>query len=169
MDGRYKSHRHTCLLFLLVWLLPGAAGATALDGCFEAAAARYDLSPKLLRAIARAESAMDHAAQAVNRDGSRDIGLMQVNSWWLPRLSGYGITEASLWDPCTNIQVGAWILAGNVARYGYTWEAVGAYNAGTGTSETTQNRRVNYARRIYEHLDCDAGGLRCGAGDPSPR
>ncbi|MDD3449620.1 MAG: lytic transglycosylase domain-containing protein, partial [Gammaproteobacteria bacterium] len=99
----------------------------------------------------------------------RDIGLMQVNSWWLPRLSGYGITEASLWDPCTNIQVGAWILAGNVARYGYTWEAVGAYNAGTGTSETTQNRRVNYARRIYEHLDCNAGGLRCGAGDPSPR
>ena len=60
--------------------------------------------------------------------GSRDIGLMQHNSSWLPTLAGHGIAEHNLFDACTSIHVGAWILAGNVSRLGYTWEAVGAYD-----------------------------------------
>ena len=54
---------------------------------------------------------------------------MQINSSWLPTLAGHGIAEHHLFDACTSIHVGAWILAGNVSRLGYTWEAVSAYKA----------------------------------------
>jgi soluble lytic murein transglycosylase-like protein len=87
------------------------------------------LSSQLLYAIARTESGLDPQAVGRNSNGSRDIGLMQINSTWLPRLAAHGIEERHLFEPCTNIHVGAWILAGNVQRLGYTWEAVGAYNA----------------------------------------
>ena len=71
---------------------------------------------------------------------------MQINSAWLPRLSKHGITETDLFDPCTSIHVGAWILAGNVRRLGYTWEAVGAYNAAHPALRRT------YAERVYRHI-----------------
>ena len=114
--------------------------------CWEKAAARYGVSSELLVAIARTESNLDPAAIGRNRDGSRDIGLMQINSAWLPKLATHGIGEHDLLEPCTNIQVGAWILAGNVQRLGYTWDAVGAYNA------ATPFKRIRYAWKVYANL-----------------
>lgn len=114
--------------------------------CWEAAAARYGVSSELLYAIARTESNMDPAAIGWNRDGSRDLGLMQINSAWLPALAPHGIGEQELLEPCTNIHVGAWILAGNVRRWGYTWDAVGAYHA------ASPARRRAYAERVYRQI-----------------
>ena len=106
--------------------------------CWDEAAARCGLSSHLLYAIARTESGLNPAAVGRNRDGSRDIGLMQINSSWLPTLASHGIAEHHLFDACTSIHVGAWILAGNVSRLGYTWEAValGATSAFAGTTGT---------------------------------
>ena len=115
--------------------------------CWEQAGERYGVSPELLYAIARTESGLDPQAVGRNRNGSRDLGLMQINSAWLPRLATHGIAERDLFDPCTSIHVGAWILAGNVQRLGYTWEAVGAYNA------ANPARRRAYAERIYRQLN----------------
>ena len=78
-----------------------------------------------------------HAA----RTGSVDIGLMQINSRWLPVLDRHGIREADLLDPCTNLQVGAWILAQSFQRHGATWEAVGAYHASCTQLRSTRLRR----------------------------
>ena len=75
-----------------------------------------------------------------NHDGSYDIGYMQINSGWAQTLLSYGITLQSLFDLCTNVYVGTWILANNINRYGYNWKAIGAYNA-----------RDNHKRDIYEH------------------
>ena len=98
-----------------------------------------------------------------NRDGSRDIGLMQINSSWLPTLAGHGIAEHHLFDACTSIHVGAWILAGNVSRLGYTWEAVGAYNA-----RSAPLRRA-YAHKVHRELMATtAGSARRAASNPSP-
>jgi soluble lytic murein transglycosylase-like protein len=105
--------------------------ALPAHACWDDAASRYGVSSALLYAIARTESGLDPQAVGRNRNGSRDIGLMQINSAWLPTLASHGIAERDLYEPCTNIHVGAWILAGNVQRLGYTWEAVGAYNAAT--------------------------------------
>ena len=133
-------------------LAAGLAGAVAAlatlptHACWDAAAARYGVSSELLFAIARTESALDPQAVGHNQDGTHDIGLMQINSAWLPTLAAHGIGEQDLLEPCTNIQVGAWILAGNVQRLGYTWDAVGAYHA------TNPSLRRAYAARISRQL-----------------
>ncbi|MGE5816284.1 MAG: lytic transglycosylase domain-containing protein [Acidobacteriota bacterium] len=117
------------------WLGAGMLALTwpgLVLACWNEAAARYQLSPDLLYAIARCESGL--RPTVVNRShrartGTYDIGLMQVNSSHLGRLGTFGITEQELLEACTNIQVGAWILADQIRRHGFSWEAVGAYNA----------------------------------------
>ena len=136
--GRQSAAR----VFVALTLLP----AGPAHACWETAAARYGVSSELLYAIARTESNLDPAAIGRNRDGSRDIGLMQINSSWLPTLALHGIGEHELLEPCTSIQVGAWILAGNVQRLGYTWDAVGAYHTASPT------RRRAYAERVYRQI-----------------
>jgi soluble lytic murein transglycosylase-like protein len=119
-----------------------AAGAS----CWDEAAQRYAINPYLLYAIAKTESGMNPAAIGHNKNGSRDIGLMQINSHWLPVLERNGIDERALMDPCTNIHVGAWILAQNMRRHGNSWTAVGAYNA------SAPEAGLRYARRVYRNL-----------------
>ncbi|WP_316157703.1 lytic transglycosylase domain-containing protein [Cupriavidus sp. BIC8F] len=114
--------------------------------CLDDAAAYHQLSPVLLRAIARHESGM--RADQVNRNtnGTEDIGLMQINSVHLPRLARYGITRAKLFEPCVSAYVGAWILRECLDRVGATWAGVGCYNAGA------PDKRIRYANRIYQSL-----------------
>lgn len=108
------------------------ADAAVLEPCFDRAAQRWGLHGPLLRAIARAESGLRPGATHRNADGTVDYGLMQVNAVHLPRLAGQGIdADRLLADPCTNIDVGAGILADFTRRHGMTWRAVGAYNAGS--------------------------------------
>ena len=102
---------------------------TPAMACWNEVASWYGVNVHLLVAIAKTESNFNPQAMNRNKNGSYDIGMMQINSTWLPTLRKYGVTEAQLKDPCVNLQVGAWILAQNVARMGLTWEAVGAYNA----------------------------------------
>jgi len=125
-------------LLILVLLLPTEGFAA----CFDEAAARYRVPSSLLMAISRIESSGNPNAINRNPDGSYDIGHMQINSRWLPVLSRYGIDERSLFDPCINTYVGAWILAQNIHRLGYNWDAIGAYNA------RSPDKRMAYARKI---------------------
>jgi soluble lytic murein transglycosylase-like protein len=126
-------------------LLAGLAGGAQAADCFEQAAGYYGLDATLLRTIAQVESAQNPRAVHTNSDGSRDIGIMQINEWWLRSLSQFGITEAHLFDRCTNIFVGAWVLAQEVTAKGANWRAVGAYN-----SKTPATARA-YAKRIWVH------------------
>jgi soluble lytic murein transglycosylase-like protein len=132
---------------LLFGALIGSQHAWA--SCWNEVASRYDIEPELLQAIAAVESG--YRAQAVNRsnsDGSRDIGLMQINSMHLPRLAKQGITEERLMnEPCLSVEVGASILAGFIQRFGYNWTAVGSYNAG-GAPER-EALRLRYAEKIW--------------------
>jgi soluble lytic murein transglycosylase-like protein len=143
-----------------VWLLAsGLAWTWSADvpACWDDAAQRYQVNPRLLYAIAKCES--DLRPNVINRShrartGTYDIGLMQINSSHLQRLSGYGIGEHQLADACTNIHVGAWILADKIQRHGLSWEAVGAYNAAC-TQLKGQDcvaARSRYAWCVYRNL-----------------
>ncbi len=121
-----------------------SAGARA---CWQEIGHKYGISPYLLYAIAKTESGLNpHAVNRANRNGTYDIGLMQINSAWLPTLARYGITEHALYEPCVAIDVGAWILVQNMRRMGQSWDAVGAYNA------VDDARRLRYARKVYRNL-----------------
>lgn len=126
-------------------MLPGLALA---GNCWEEAGIRYRIDPWLLYSIAKKESGLDPSQIHVNRDGSYDIGLMQINSTHLPKLSRFGITEKMLTDPCTNINVGAWVLSWNIHQHGNTTFALGAYNAGATRSERQESRRRRYADAV---------------------
>ena len=127
------------------------AGAFPAHACWDDAATRYQVSSALLYAIARTESGLNPQAIGRNGNGSRDIGLMQINSAWLPTLASHGIGERDLFEPCTNIHVGAWVLAQKIRKLGMTWEAVGAYNA------TTPYKRTHYAWKVYANLERVSG------------
>lgn len=134
---------------LLLILLMGSNRALAY--CWEEVATRYDLEPELLQAIAAVESG--YRAQAMNhtnRNGTRDIGLMQINSIHLPRLLKQGITEERLLnEPCLSVEVGASILAEFIQRFGYNWTAVGSYNVGPGAGPQREALRLRYAEKIW--------------------
>lgn len=138
------------LLSLLAALVigPCSAGAT----CFAEAAARYKVSERLLRSIQVTENASGKTdvVNATNADGSKDIGFMQINSWWLPKLASYGIREKDLLNACVSVNVAAWILANNIVTYGHTWKAVGAYNSPHVESQRIYIQKImnNYGRSL---------------------
>ncbi len=119
--------------------------------CLVNTAQQYQVSPLLIDAIIKAESNHNPQAININTSGSEDVGLMQINSQWLPQIKPLGYDRNNLFDPCTNIQVGTWILAQEIRRFGYTWTAVAAYNAGPAKAKSQRGSR--YALRVFSHLD----------------
>lgn len=145
-----------------------AAGMVAPSislACWADAERLYGVSSHLLYAVARAESNL--RADALNlthraRTGTYDIGLMQINSSHLPKLARLGISPSDLFDPCTNIMVGAWLLADSFARRGVSWDAVGAYNAACArlAGDDCSAARARYAWRVYSRLPGSRAGAR---------
>ena len=150
-----KTERHKMLKTILAaFILVLAFAVTAV--------AREPQAPAwLIEAIARQESSLhplainiagkDHypatrqeaeriiaAAEASGK--SFDVGLMQVNRWWMQR---YNIPPASLLDPDINRQWGIWILEQEIARHGYNWRAVGKYHS------PDEERGRHYAWKVY--------------------
>jgi len=126
-------------------LAMGVPAGGALAFCFEEAAARYGLPAVLLRTIAQTESGLDPEAAGWNADGSVDVGLMQINSWWEGRLGAQSWVGVCT-DPCYNVMVGAWILRDCLDRLGYTVDGIGCYNA------RSPEKRKRYTRKILRSV-----------------
>jgi soluble lytic murein transglycosylase-like protein len=126
----------------LVFLAGLNAGAQA--ECWHTAASAYGLDPLELGAIACVESRLN--PMALSPMGAR--GVMQV----MPaNARAAGLDPDLLWDACTNIHLGAWVLAQMKARHGDSWEAVGAYNAACKKlkGEACRKARTAYAWAVY--------------------
>ena len=127
--------------YLLIPLAIIFSSANAFCFCFDEAACRYNISADILYAIAKVESNFDPSAVNWNKNGSYDYGVMQINSRW------YKVIGTDAWsrlgDPCYNVNVGAWILSECMKRHGYTWEAIGCYNA------SSKNKRNCYAHKVW--------------------
>ncbi|MVF24642.1 hypothetical protein EVC37_24025 [Methylocaldum sp. BRCS4] len=142
--------------FTFITALSVAQSATAF--CWNEAAGAYGLDPRLLAAIGKVESGYNARAYrapyaAGNRNGTYDLGVMQINSQELPGLAAQGVTEESLLDdPCVNIFQGARILREKINRVGPTWRAVGAYNAGEKGSAKKQRQYARAVQVAYDEL-----------------
>jgi len=128
--------------------------AAAHATCFSDASRLYAIPEPLLRAVATVESGGNARAYNLSHQSktkSYDVGLMQVNSSWLPALQQYGIHESHLLDPCQNVLVGAWILAQHLRESGNDWNGVGSYNAScrSKSAQDCANVRNQYAWRVY--------------------
>jgi len=129
------------ILFILLFPLLGFA----LDHCFISAGETYDIHPNILWAIAKNESNFNPIAININKNGTYDYGIMQINSWWYKTLGKENWQR--LGDPCFNIHVGAWILRQCMDKYGYSWDAIACYAAGT------PKKGRWYTWRIYNTLN----------------
>jgi soluble lytic murein transglycosylase-like protein len=114
------------------------------NGCWDNAAKVYGLDPWLLMSIAKVESSFNHAAINLNKNKTYDLGMMQINTIWLPTLKKFGISSKDLLNPCTSIFVGAWIMAQNIKQFGYNLDGIGAYN-----SPRNVSIRRSYAKKVY--------------------
>ncbi|ELE9247884.1 transglycosylase SLT domain-containing protein [Enterobacter kobei] len=133
---------------LLAGLLVITSAAIAQD-CFDMAGRDYHIEPDLLRAISFRESSWRPDAMNVVSNQSYAVGMMQIHSQNFSHLAQYGITAGNLYrDPCMNIYTGAYYLAIAFKRWGYSWRAVGAYNAGFRETEAQERKRQKYAEEI---------------------
>lgn len=101
------------------------------------AAARHDVDPYLVAAVARAESGYDPGA--VSSAGA--VGLMQIMpataEWIVQRDDWQGGPVGDLTDPAANLELGAFYLAFLIDLFGGdVRSALAAYNAGQGTVAT---------------------------------
>lgn len=91
-------------------------------------------------------------AEIANSDGSHDLGPLQVNSWWVPRLAAVtGRPERHVrhWlkqDACFNVEAARWIFLSGLANTRDYWKAVGVYHSPTGW------RQQRYTASVVVHL-----------------
>lgn len=95
---------------------------------YEEAGKHFGIDPRLLWSIAKIESKHNPNAVNVNTNGTEDIGIMQINTVHLPSLEKYGISRDDLFEPRTNIFVGAWVLQGCFKKHGFSKNAITCYN-----------------------------------------
>lgn len=118
--------------------------------CMLAVAAELHLPPRVLPAIQAVEGGRVGMSR-MNTNGSEDLGLMQVNSLWLPLLSRRtglardALREKLIQDGCFNIAV-----AGAILRV-YLHEARGDLLAAVGNYHShTPVRHRAYQLRVVD-------------------
>jgi hypothetical protein len=154
MVGAVLSRLGLASVGLLTGMAVSALAQAAQTDCVGLAADRYGLPVSLIHAILEVEGgSVDQAVR--NTNGTEDLGPMQINTIWLPRLAPYGITRQQLQhDRCINILVGSWILArqlktakdmeGPAQRR--VWWGIGAYHS------RTPEHNVKYALKVWRAL-----------------
>ncbi len=135
-----KSFLFIYLLFILSTFL---YGNDKYDKYFVGAGKQYDIPPLLLKNIAKIESNLNPKAMCINKNGTKDYGLMQINTIHLKRLqTQYGITQEQLMQPKTNIYAGAQILSKIIHQHGLNFEAIGRYHSNTPEFKEKWNKRL---------------------------
>jgi len=108
-----------------------------LASCLLLASHTYSVPPAAMIGIYQTEGGKVGQAVGPNKNGSYDLGPMQINTIWLPELAGYwgvNVDTAKEWvrdDPCTNMGVAAWILSNHYKETGNLSRAIAHYHSRT--------------------------------------
>ena len=113
--------------------------------CINEAAIEYHVPARLIISVLQTERGK--SGQIVkNRNGTYDIGLMQINSIWLPTLMKYGISQQDIqYKACVNVKVGAWILSKKIASGDNLLIGIGDYNSHTERFNKSYYHKVRIA------------------------
>ena len=91
-------------------------------------------------------------AEVRNRNGSHDLGPLQINSWWIPRIAalvGRSPGQVRYWlrfDPCFNAEAARWIFLSALRSTGNYWKAIGIYHS------PTIWRQTRYRNSVARHM-----------------
>lgn len=114
-----------CIVCILICLNTVYAHDKSL---FEKYGNHYNIPSQLLWGIAKRESNFNPFAFNRNKNGTYDIGLMQINTIHLRLLNKNGIEINDLFHPETNIAVGSFILSECFQKHGLNWKGLTCYN-----------------------------------------
>ena len=98
-------------------------------------------------------------AQVRNANGSHDLGPLQVNTWWVPKIAvlvGRSQVDVRAWltsDPCFNAGAARWIFLSALRTTGDFWKAVGVYHSPTAW------RQRRYALSVARHMQRRFGSI----------
>lgn len=119
-----------------------------LESCILESAAYHNVPVSVILGLMATETGVVGAI-SYNTNGTYDIGPMQINSSWLPKLRKHGISERALrYNGCVNVAIGAWIIGDLLKKYPM-WEAIGYYHSRTPhLSEKYKSRVYNKMKRL---------------------
>jgi hypothetical protein len=115
--------------------------------CVEKASSGRNWLRQTLMALRKQEGGWI-GAEVRNDNGTHDLGPMQVNSWWVPRIArliARNEGQVRVWlrdDACFNVNVARWIFLSALRDSGDFWKAVGIYHS------PTRWRQIRYARSV---------------------
>lgn len=123
-----------------------------ISNCIRIAAAGKPWLEKTLWGLRDQEGGWIGAA-VLNTNGSHDLGPLQVNTWWVPRLArlvGRPEDHVRYWlrhDACFNAQAARWIFMSALASTANYWKAIGVYHS------PTDWRQRRYALSVAARLE----------------
>ena len=151
--------RIAALMVLTIWHSDGLAATSGHDAaderrvahCIRQAAGGQKWLEVTLWGLRDQEGGWIGAA-VPNRNGSHDLGPLQINSWWVPKIaetldrSPQEVRHWLRYDPCFNANAARWIFVTALASTGNFWKAVGVYHS------PSSDRQKQYARSVAQHL-----------------
>lgn len=123
--------------------------------CLFMAAESYAIPPEVLMGIQLVEGGKVGQQVGPNKNGTYDLGPMQINTLWVPELAKHWRVSDGLakkWlrdDPCTNVNVAAWILRGHMNETRSMSQAIAHYHSRTPYYGTKYRSKVIAKMRQY--------------------
>jgi soluble lytic murein transglycosylase-like protein len=120
--------------------------------CINDAAYEYKIPAKLIIAVLNTERGKI-GLESRNKNGLYDLGPMQINTSWWPKLYAYKITkQEALFNPCVNVKVGAWILAKSIASGNDLLCGIGNYNSHSRIYNRNYTKQIRIKYSVIQHI-----------------
>lgn len=136
------------------------------EDLIAASANIYDVPESWIQAVIQVESSGNPKAyRAEPQINDASYGLMQL-LYGTARALGFSGDPAGLYDPATNIDLGAKLLGQLRAKYGDDFEAVySAYNSGSPTAYQTSSKVAANVSRAVAALQQFVSSVQASAGE----